>query len=122
MQSTPYTPPATRSTWIASLVCALLLGVTVPSALGQTLAQADQMSAKQETSTARLLSLLDGHATMPALQRTVRLDLHDVPFERALQTIAFRADFGVSYNPALIPQRTITLPSAQRSVRRRCTL
>lgn len=116
MQSMPYTPPATRSTWIASLVCALLLGVTVPSALGQTLAQADQMSAKQETSTARLLSLLDGHATMPALQRTVRLDLHDVPFERALQTIAFRADFGVSYNPALIPQRTITLPSAQRSV------
>ena len=116
MQSMFYDYSTRTSFWMASLACALLLGLAVPSALGQTLAQADQIPPESEAPTARLLSLLDGQATMPALQRTVRLDLQDVSFERALQTIAFRGDFGVSYNPALIPQRTVTLPAAERSM------
>ena len=116
MQSMLYNLPTRTSYWMASLACALLLGVAAPSALGQTLAQADQIPPKSEAPTARLLSLLDGQATLPALQRTVRLDLQEVAFERALQTIAYRSDFGVSYNPALMPKHTVTLPNAERSV------
>ena len=114
MQPIHYEHPPRPLSWIASLCCVLALALAAGPAQGQTLAQANEVQ-HQATDTP-LSSLLDGQATLPALRRTVRLNLQDVPFEQALQTIAYRGDFGISYNPALIPQHTVSMPMEEASV------
>jgi TonB-linked SusC/RagA family outer membrane protein len=110
MQLMLYDHPSRLLSWIASLIGALLLSTAVVPAQGQTLAQANQTP--PQPTDAQLSSLLNSTATPPALRQTVKLDLNGVSFERALQTIAYRGDFGISYNPALIPQRTVSVPMA----------
>lgn len=100
--------------WITPLLCSLVLGVPAGIAQAQTFAQAEARHAPD--SEAELTSLLHENASLPALHRSIALNLKQVAFEEALQIIAARGDFGVSYNPDLLPQRSISLPQQTGTV------
>jgi len=114
MTLTYYSRSLRPALWLSALLCALTLTSLPEAVRAQTFAQAHQT--RTGHADARLTSLLEEDATSPALRRTIRLGFDGVPFEQALQTIAHRGDFGVSYNPNLIPQRQISMARAEGSV------
>jgi len=109
-----YDHPLRSLLWLTVLMCALTFTATSEVALGQTLAQAHQP--RTQGTEAQLTSLLNEDASMPALRRTIRLDVEDLSFEQALQTIAHRGNFGVSYNPNLLPQQEVSILQPEGSV------
>jgi hypothetical protein len=95
-------------------VLLLLVAVAIPAEL---IAQDSPSPAATGSGSVHFHPLHEASAAVPALRRSIRVDLRGVTLEEALRSIAQQAELGLTYNRSLEGlQKSVTLTAASISV------
>ncbi len=105
-----------RPVALARRLCVLSVLLLVCAALSSAVLsrEAQAQSLVPDSQAGPLFSLNTHGEALPALQRTVSLDLGEASLARLLQEIARQGDFGLSYSPDLIAEEQIITVRIER--------